>query len=256
MKKRFVTDLNPGDVVDDVFMLSEKNMAQKKDGSNYLNVILTDKTGSLKAVVWDNVDQIAPVMKSGDFVHVRGTVSEYRGSTQLVVKKMSECSVDAVNIEEFLPKTPRDIDNMFERLLKLTASLESHHLKSLFEAFWRDEAFVKQFKNAPAAKKMHHAYIGGLLEHTLSMASLADKIAGHYGGIDREMLIAGAVLHDIGKTRELEYLHKIDYSDEGRLLSHIVVGLEMIEKKLSKLFHTFRLDSMLSIFRWEVDSWD
>jgi 3'-5' exoribonuclease len=235
MKRHFVTDLKPGDVVDDVFMLAEKNMAQKKDGSNYLNVILTDKTGSLKAVVWDNVDQIAPVMKSGDFVQVRGTVSEYRGSTQLVVKKMSECSVDAVNIEEFLPKTPRDIDNMFERLLKLTASLESHHLKSLFEAFWKDEAFVKQFKNAPAAKKMHHAYIGGLLEHTLSMASLADKIAGHYGGIDREMLIAGAVLHDIGKTRELEYLHKIDYSDEGRLLSHIVVGLEMIEKKLSEI---------------------
>lgn len=235
MKRQFVNGLEPGDFVDDVFVLSEKNMAQKRDGSNYLNVTLADKTGSIKGVVWDNVDQIAQAATSGDFVHIQGNINEYRGTAQLVIKRMAACPAESVDAGEFLPKTTRDIDTMFERLVRITDSLTDEHLKGLFEAFWQDEAFVRKFKAAPAAKKMHHAYIGGLLEHTLSMASLAEKIAAHYSGVDRDMLISGAILHDVGKTRELEFQYKIDYSDEGRLLSHIVMGLEMIEAKLSQV---------------------
>ena len=113
--------------------------------------------------------------------------------------------------------------------------METEYLRELFEAFWHDEKFVNQFIHAPAAKQMHHAYIGGLLEHTLSMALLVDKIAGHYGGIDRDLLLAGAILHDIGKIREFEYNSKIDYSDEGRLVNHIVIGIQLIEEKLGVL---------------------
>ncbi len=235
MKKRFIADIKAGDMVDDVFVLAEKTLSQKRDGNNFLNVILSDKTGDLKGVVWDNVDQIAGDVTSGDFVSIRGTVSEYRGTLQLVVKGMDRCSRDAVDPKDFLPATSRDIDGMFQRLVKITASLTTPYLKTLFDAFWKDEEFVRKFKTAPAAKKMHHAYIGGLLEHTLSMTSLADKVAGHYSGIDRDLLVAGAVLHDIGKTDEFEYQFKIDYTDEGRLLNHIVIGLKMVDEKLSEI---------------------
>ncbi len=233
MKKRFITDIKAGDVVDDVFVLAEKILSQKRDGKNFLNVILSDKTGTLKGVVWDNVDQIAAAVTSGDFVSIRGTVGEYKGTLQLVVKAMDVCTHEAVDPSDFLPATSRDIDGMFERLVTITASLTTPYLKKLFDAFWKDEELVRKFKTAPAAKKMHHAYIGGLLEHTLSMTSLADKVAGHYSGIDRDLLISGAVLHDIGKTDEFEYQFKIDYTDEGRLLNHIVIGLKMVDEKLS-----------------------
>jgi 3'-5' exoribonuclease len=235
MKKRFIADIKAGDMVDDVFVLAEKTLSQKRDGNNFLNVILSDKTGDLKGVVWDNVDQIAGDVTSGDFVSIRGTVGEYKGMLQLVVKTMDPCPRDAVNPKDFLPATSRDIDGMFQRLVKITASLKTPYLKTLFDAFWKDEEFVRKFKTAPAAKKMHHAYIGGLLEHTLSMTSLADKIAGHYSGIDRDLLISGAVLHDIGKTDEFEYQFKIDYTDQGRLLNHIVIGLKMVDEKLSEI---------------------
>jgi len=235
MKKQFIKDLKPGDSVDDVFVLSEKNIAQKKDGNNYLNVTLADKTGSVKGVVWDNVDQIVAGISSGDFVQINGNVNEYKGTAQLVIRKMASLPAETVDPAQFLPATRRNIAGMFERLLKLSATLETGYLKALLDAFWNDQEFVRQFKTAPAAKKMHHAYIGGLLEHTLSMAYLADKVAAHYSGVDRDLLIAGAILHDIGKTKELDYQFKIDYSDQGRLLSHIVIGLEMVEEKLSEI---------------------
>ena len=232
MKKQFINDFKPGDFIDDIFVLAERTVAQKKDGNNYLNVTLTDKTGSVKGVVWDNVDRIIAGLSSGDVVSIQATVNEYKGAAQLVIKNMALCPAEAVDPSDFLPATRLDIENMFERLLKTAAALQDGHLKALLNAFWNDEEFVRQFKTAPAAKKMHHAYIGGLLEHTLSMATLAEKIAGHYSGIDRDLLITGAILHDIGKTRELEYTFKIDYSDQGRLLSHIVIGLEMVANKL------------------------
>jgi 3'-5' exoribonuclease len=233
MKKYFITDIKAGDLVDDIFVLSEKNLAQKKDGNNFLNVTLSDKTGTIKGVVWDNVDQITAGVNSGDFVYVKGNVNEYKEALQLVIKNMETFSANEINPADFLPMTPRNIESMFERLVKITASVKPDYLNQLIQAFWNDREFVREFKTAPAAKKMHHAYIGGLLEHTLSMVSLAEKVAGHYGGIDRDLLIAGALLHDIGKTKEFEYQFKIDYTDQGRLLNHIVIGIEMIDEKLS-----------------------
>ncbi len=235
MKNQFINEIKAGDFVDDIFVLSEKILSQKKDGNNYLNVTLSDKTGTIKGVVWDNVDLISAGVSSGDFVHIRGNVKDYRGAFQLVIKNMEACSADMVDPTDFLPATHLDVNSMFKRLLKITASMKTTYLKNLIEAFWNDTEFVHKFKTAPAAKKMHHAYIGGLLEHTLSMASLADKVAGHYNGVDRDLLLAGAILHDIGKIREFEYEISIDYSDEGRLINHIVIGIEMIDEKLSEI---------------------
>jgi len=235
MKKRFISDIHAGDKVDDIFMLSEKAMAQKKDGNNYLVVTLADKTGALKGVVWDNVEQISAGVSSGDFVEARGTVSEYRRALQLVVKQLRPCPEEALDPSDFLPTTSLNIEHLFERLVKVVGSIEDRYLKALFDAFWEDPEFVAAFKKAPAAKKMHHAYLGGLLEHCLSMAVLADRVAKHYTGVDRDLLLAGTVLHDIGKIREYKYKTRIDYSDEGRLITHIVIGVEMLDEKLQTI---------------------
>ncbi len=232
MKKQFINQINAGDVLSDCYVLAEKSMAQKKDGNNYLNLVLSDRTGSIKGVVWDNVGEISSQAETGAVVAVKGHVGQYRNNLQVVVKEMTVVPLDETDPSDFVLTTERDVDKMFERVVALSQSLEAWYLKALFSAFWEDESFTAQFKRAPAAKKMHHAYIGGLLEHTLSMAVLADKIAGHYNGIDRDLLVSGALLHDIGKTREFSYDMGIDYSDEGRLVNHIVIGLQMIEDKM------------------------
>jgi 3'-5' exoribonuclease len=235
MKKQFIRQVHAGDVLADCFVLSEKSMAQKKDGNNYLNVVLSDRTGNIKGVVWDNVANISSQAHAGAVVMVKGHVSEYRGSLQVVVKEMSPVSLDETDPTDFMSSTERDVDQMFERLVALSESLEARYLKALFSAFWADESFTSRFKRAPAAKKMHHAYIGGLLEHTLSMAILADKIAEHYKGLDRDLLVSGTLLHDIGKIREFNYDMGIDYSDEGRMVNHIVIGIQMIEEKIQTI---------------------
>ncbi len=235
MKKTFINEIRAGDLVDDVFVLAEKTLSQKRDGQHYLNMVLSDKTGRIKGVMWEKFEQITADLTSGDFVHVNGAVSEYRGELQIVAKGMAPRAHEAVNPADFVPVTRRNVDEMFRRLVKIADSLKTDDLHTLLQAFWRDEEFVRKFKAAPAAKKMHHAYVGGLLEHTLSMAILTEKIAEHYSGIDRDLLITGAILHDIGKTEEFEYASKIDYSDQGRLLNHIIIGLKMIDEKLAHI---------------------
>lgn len=237
-KNQYVSSLKPGETVDDVFVLSEKNLAQKKDGKNYLNLAFMDRTGTLKGVLWDNVEGAADRISAGDYVQVKGSVSEYRGMLQLVVRNVTRTEAEVVEPADFLPVTTRNIDAMFEKMLQITDSLKTPCFHNLFRLFWSDAEFVRLFKAAPAAKKMHHAYIGGLLEHTLSMAILVDRLAGHYTGVDRDLLLSGAVLHDIGKIREFEFSSHIDYTSEGRLLSHIVIGIQIIDDKI-KLIKDF-----------------
>jgi 3'-5' exoribonuclease len=234
-KKQYINELKPGEAVDDVFVLSDKNMAQKKDGKNYLNLTFMDRTGNIKAVLWDNVENTAEQITTGDYVQVKGGISEYRGTLQLVVRTVSRSEAEDVDPADFLPVTTRNIEGMFEKLVQITETLKTPCFHELFKQFWADADLVRLFKAAPAAKKMHHAYIGGLLEHTLSMAILVDKIAGHYTGVDRDLLMAGAILHDIGKIREFEYSTHIDYTSEGRLLSHIVIGIQIIDEKMKQV---------------------
>lgn len=235
MKKVFIDQLKAGDSVDDIFVLAEKSMARKRNGDNYLNLTLADRTGQIKAVVWDRVETIAGSAQSGDFVRLVGSVTQYRGMLQLVVKELQPCDAQSVNAADFLPATKRDVEQMFARLTELTDAMSDADLKQLFALLWADGELVQQFKKAPAAKMMHHAYIGGLLEHTLSMTLLADLLAGHYEGVNRDLLIAGTILHDLGKIREFEYATRIDYTDEGRLVSHIVIAVEMLQHKLDQL---------------------
>lgn len=235
MKKQFISDLKAGQSLDDIFLLTAKRVAHKKDGNAYLTLTLGDRSGSLNGVVWDNVERIGAAAQVGDVVHAQGPVSEFRDRLQVVVRSLAAQPAGSSDAADFLPATSHNRETMFERLTQLTDGIENPHLKALMEAFWADEDFVTAFKTAPAAKMMHHAYIGGLLEHTLSMALLCKRIGGHYANIDMDLLLCGAILHDIGKTRELTYRLGFDYSDEGRLLSHIVIGVEMVGAKIEQV---------------------
>lgn len=234
-KTKFVADIVAGVGVDDLFLLADSSMAHKRDGNPYINVTLADKSGRIKGVVWDNVSRISSAAKSGDFVRVTAQAGEYRGALQLVIRQMEAVSAEMIAPEDFLPTTTRNVERMFERLKAMTDTIASPSLNALMGAFWDDPEMVRQVKRAPAAKMMHHAYIGGLLEHTLSMVLLVDRIAGHYNGVDRDLLMVGAVLHDIGKIRELSYGHSFDYTNEGRLLSHITLGLELVNDKIKTI---------------------
>ncbi len=235
LKKTFVDAIRAGQTVSDLFVVREKQLAYKKDGNPYLTMTLADRTGDVKAVAWDNVEEISKAFAAGDHVKVKGNATEYKGALQLVVLNLARQDSSEVNPGDFLPSTERDVDHMLGRLIEISQTVENHYLSRLLSAFFEDAAFVDRFKIAPAAKKMHHAYLGGLLEHTLSMALLIQAIAGHYKGVDRDLLLTGGILHDIGKVDEFSYETHIDYSDAGRLLSHIVIGVEMLEAKIAAI---------------------
>lgn len=227
--------IKPGQAVDDIFVARDRQLAYKKDGAPYLTLNLVDRSGAMKAVAWDNVQAISKAFAAGDYVTVKGNAVEYRDALQLVVRQVERCDAAEIDARDFLPATERDVDRMLGQLVQISQTVENKHLSRLLAAFFDDKEFVDLFKIAPAAKKMHHAYLGGLLEHTLSIARLIQAVAGHYKGIDKDLLLAGGILHDIGKVYEFSYETHIDYSDEGRLLNHIVIGVEMLEKKIAGL---------------------
>ena len=235
MKKTFVNLIEPGQSIDDIFVARDKQLAYKKDGAPYLTLSLVDRSGAMKAVAWDNVHAMSKAFANGDYIRVKGSVVEYRNALQLVVRHLERREASEVDARGFLPATERDVDRMIDQLIQISHTVENKHLSRLLAAFFDDKDFVGLFKIAPAAKKMHHAYLGGLLEHTLSIARLIQAIAGHYKGIDKDLLLTGGILHDIGKIHEFSYETHIDYSDEGRLLNHIVIGVEMLEKKIAGL---------------------
>lgn len=221
--------------VNDIFVARSKQLAYKKDGAPYLTFSIVDRSGDMKAVVWDDVRAMSKVFSEGDYVKVKGNAREYREALQLVARDLERVDPDQVDARDFLPATDRDVDQMLDQLIKISQTMENEHLSGLLAAFFNDRAFVDLFKTAPAAKKMHHAYLGGLLEHTLSIARLIQAVSGHYKGLDKDLLLTGGILHDIGKVHEFLYETHIDYSDSGRLLSHIVIGVEMLDKKIETL---------------------
>jgi 3'-5' exoribonuclease len=227
--------IRPGQVVDDIFVARDKQVSYKKNGDPYLTLSLVDRNGSIKAVAWDNVLAITKAFTAGDYIRVKANAVEYKDNLQLVVRHIERHDRSELDPQDFLPVTGRDVDQMLDRLIQISKSVQNEHLSGLLAAFFEDRVFVNLFKTAPAAKKMHHAYLGGLLEHTLSVAMLIQAIAGHYKGIDSDLLLTGGILHDIGKIHEFSYETHIDYSDSGRLLNHIVIGVEMLEAKIATI---------------------
>jgi 3'-5' exoribonuclease len=229
-KKNFIGDLKIGDRFDDLFRVKAMREALTKAGKPYIILTLADKTGELSGNIWDNVDALRATCQIGNFVSIRGRVEEYNQKPQLRLEALQAVTEGDVCLADFVVVSPRDRDEMAGELAHIIASVQNPHLKKLLQYFYSGQGQIAQeIIDAPAAKSFHHAYVGGLLEHILSMTKVAELLAGHYPGVDRDLLIAAVLLHDIGKLEELQNRDSaIDYTDAGRLLGHISMTFAMV----------------------------
>ena len=235
LSKTYIVNISERDFVDSPFLVRDKVMAMAKNGKPYMTLKLVDRTGEVEGRVWDRVDEFNDLFGKDDFIRVKGKASVYLGKMQLVVQEIERLDESRVSLADFLPVSSRDTQVMTAELRQKVDSLRNPHLQGLLKAFLDDTNFLQGYCKAPAAKSMHHVYLGGLLEHSLAVADLADDICNRYPELDRDLLVAGALLHDIGKVEELRYVRTFDYTDEGKLLGHIVMGVEMIDEKLRGL---------------------
>ncbi|MBI4903003.1 MAG: HD domain-containing protein [Acidobacteria bacterium] len=234
MKSPYVTELQPGQVINTTFLVSYKDIRQKKTGEPYLSLTLTDRTGDLDAKMWDNAEEVMNTFSRDDFVKIRGLTQIHQNRLQLTVQKLQRVEESAVDAADYFPCAGRDPEEMFSELASILAGITNPHLKELADSFLSDTSITKLFKLAPAAKSMHHAYLSGLLEHVLSMANIARMVAPHYK-VDLDLLLIGVLLHDIGKIHELTYDRSFGYSIEGHLLGHMHIAIRMLDDKLRTL---------------------
>lgn len=233
---RYIETLRDGDRVMDIYLCKAKSVAMTKTGKEYENVILQDKTGQIDAKIWEPGSPGIGDFEPLDYVEINGSVTSFNGMLQLKIDRARKVREGEYNPADYLPVSKYDIEEMYSSLLKLINSVKEEHLNKLLKAFFvEDEELVKRFKTASAAKSVHHGFIGGLLEHSLSVAKLCDYIAANYPVINRDLLITAAMLHDIGKVKEISAFPTNDYTDEGNLLGHIVMGSEMISERASKI---------------------
>jgi 3'-5' exoribonuclease len=235
MERQFINQISENDLVEGIFWVKEKAMPFTRTGTPYLRVRLTDRTGEIEGRIWDGVEEFADLFERADFIRIKAQANSYQEKIQLNIKSLKKVAEAEVVLEDFLPASEHDPDEMLAELMGIAEGIENGHLKELVMAFLTDEDFTTPFKRAPGAKRLHHAYLGGLLEHTLSVTRLIEEIKGHYEGIDHALLLAGGILHDIGKVRELAYAIAFDYTDEGRLVGHIVIGTQMVEERIARI---------------------
>lgn len=234
-KTVFIENLKAGEKVTSAFLVAEKNLAYSQKGAPYLNLRLKDKTGEIDGKVWDNANEWDGQFKKGDIVRVYGRALSYKNNLQLSVLELKRLTDDEIDLTDFLPSAKQPADGMFTELMTYVETIRMPCLKDLLHAFFEDDQTRELFKKAPAAKGFHHVYLGGLLEHTLSVTKLLDMTAQHYQDVDRDLLLTGGLLHDIGKIYEFDYDRAVQYSDEGRLIGHIVIGVEMVNAKIAMI---------------------
>jgi 3'-5' exoribonuclease len=235
MKSPYVSELQPNQIITATLLVHIKDVRQKKTGDPYLSLLLGDRTGELDAKMWDNVAEVLEAFNRDDFVKVKGLLQIYQNRPQLTVHKLATVQDTEVDFGDFFPSSERSSNEMFAELLAIVAGIQNVHLRGLVDAFMQDEQFVRLFKTAPAAKSVHHAFLGGLLEHVLSLCHLSRMTASHYKYVDADLVLTGAILHDIGKIAELTYDRSFGYSTEGQLLGHIIIGLRMIGEKMAQV---------------------
>src|SRR5579871_910328 len=235
MKPPFISDLKPNQVVTTTFLVHNKDVRQKKSGDPYLSLLLADRTGEIDAKMWDNVAEVMETFERDDFVKVKGLLQVFQNRLQLTIHKMSRVPDVEVDFTDFFPASDRDPAEMFAELLGIVAGFQNPHLHALLDVFLEDQPLARMYRVAPAAKHVHHAYLGGLIEHVLSLCRLSRMMADHYKDIDLDLLLTGVILHDIGKVAELTYDRSFGYSSEGQLVGHIAIGLRFLHEKLQRL---------------------
>ena len=229
---KFIKDMKAGDRVADIYMCKHKLIATTKNGKEYFSVTLQDKTGTIDAKVWEPYSDGIDEFDDTDYIDVFGEVTSFNGALQINVKRARKCHEGEYDPALYLPVSSKNIDEMFKELLSIIAGIKNPYLKQLLEEFFiKDEKLITAFKKSSAAKTVHHGFIGGLLEHTLSVTKLCDYYCTSYPKLNRDLLLTAAILHDIAKTRELSLFPVNDYTDEGQFIGHIVMGAEMVGVK-------------------------
>ena len=229
---KFIRDLKEGDRVFDIYLCKHKQAAVTKNGKAYENVILQDKTGAIDAKVWEPGNPGIGDYDTLDYIEVYGDVNNFQGTLQVSVKRIRVCREGEYNPADYLPVSAKDNDTMYLELLEYIESIQNPYLKKLLEAFFEeDEEFVKKFRQSSAAKTVHHGFVGGLLEHTLSVTKLCDYYCSAYPILNRDLLLTAAMCHDIGKVKEISLFPENDYTDDGQLLGHIVMGSQMVAER-------------------------
>ena len=237
MKEFFISECSQQEnkVVTSSFVVASKQVKAKKNGEPYLALTLADRTGQIEAKMWDNVEEFVDTFEQDDFLKIKGLVNKYKNRFQLTIHKLRRMEEGEIDFTDYLPKTTKDIGELWQTLAEFVATFQNPHLKSLVELFMADPEIAERYRNAPAAKTLHHAYIGGLLDHVVSLFRSCDLVCRNYPQINRDLLLTGAFLHDIGKLQELTYNRAFSYTTRGQLLGHMIIELEMLQAKLAKL---------------------
>jgi 3'-5' exoribonuclease len=235
MKPAYVVDLEADQTITSFFLVHEKEIRATREGKPYLRLELGDRTGTVEARMWENFEAAAEAIARDDFVKVQARVEVYRNRTQLALDRLRRAEPGEVDPADYFPHTSEDVDKLYAQLREYVAAIGHPWLKRLVESVVEDPEIVPKLKRAPAAKTIHHAYLGGLLEHMVSLCGLCRAVAGRYPETDADLLLTGAVLHDIGKIDELSYERSFGYTTEGRLLGHIILELELITKKMDAI---------------------
>ena len=235
--KIYINEIKENENVDSLFLVKEKSSSVTKVGNPYLKLKLGDRSGEMEGRIWTTVEILAESFGKDDFVHVKGKAVSFQEHLQLNITHIERVGEEEILLSDFFPVAEKDIDKMFQSLTEISQQVKNQYLRELLHLFWEDEPFLERFKMAPASKWLHHTYLGGLLEHTLSLTQLVLKTASHYEGLNLDLLLTASILHDLGKVDELSYKRSFDYSDEGRLLGHIILGVERVEDKIRQLPH-------------------
>jgi 3'-5' exoribonuclease len=217
------------------FVVAAKQVKPKKSGEPYLALTLADRSGTIDAKMWDGVVEAMPLFEQDDFIKIRGLLNKYNGRFQLTIHKLRKLEEREIEYADYLPKTTKDIDQLWAKVGEFVDSFSNPHLKALIKAFMADPEIEKAYKQAPAAKTLHHAFIGGLLDHVVSLFTACDLVLRNYPHVDRDLVLTGVFLHDIGKIHELSYARSFTYTTDGQLLGHMIIELEMLHKKLAGL---------------------
>jgi len=232
MGRRFVNQLGNQEAVNETFLASNKQLRSNRNGNLYLMLELADNSGSIGARLWNANEATYQSFQNGDFVRVEGTTQVYQGAIQLIASRITPVSRDEVRLEEFMTLTSGQVEVMIDRIGKVLGEMQDPHLRALAKAFLDDQELMRHFAVTPAGVKHHHAYPGGLVEHVDRLMTVAARVADCYPQINRDLLLFGVFLHDIGKVQELSSEHGLAYTDQGQLIGHLVIAVQMLSDKI------------------------
>ncbi len=232
---KYIDSFREGMHISDIYLCKNRQIALTKNGKEYGNLVLQDKTGTIDAKIWDLGSPGVGNFETLDYVYIDADVTMFMGANQLNIKRIRKADEGEYVPADYLPVSLKDIPKMYTELLALIASVKNPYLRKLLDGFFGDPDFAKAFQFHSAAKSVHHGFVGGLLEHTLSVAKMCDYFATAYPMLNRDLLLTAAIFHDIGKTKELSVFPANDYTDDGQLLGHIIIGTEMVSDRMRRI---------------------